>query len=589
MGGADLLVARAPAEAGHILARHTVTMLDGCRAFRTLPEHAADIERRGRIDRLAALQMLAHAVENRLMLAESECAALAEGTSHPASRRRAAGNIEVVGVATRDRPQLLDRALRSYLQNAEAHDHRPQVVVFDDSTASATRAENRAILARLAASGPSASLAYCGQEEKRQFVEHLRRATGVASRLLEFALLDSEGCGYTLGANRNAMLLHAAGSMVLSVDDDSVCTPAVAADHVDTRRLVLGSESDPAEFLFFTDRHDALACTTWVRRDVLGDHASLLGETVSGLAGAAAAARTLDVEGACGHALTAVRSPQARVLITVTGTLGDSGTGQPAWLMAAPPGATRDRFLASESSYRAALGSREVLRVAPAAAIAHGGTSITTTATGFDNRELLPPFMPVERNQDGLFGAIIGRCSDSAFFGHVPWALLHDPPQARSYLPLSATMGRLQFCDIARASIVGSGERLCGDGAARLGILGAQLRAIGSLPLGSFEELVRGMHRALTASWITRLERALAASRGEPEYWARDARALSTLLRDLSRAKTVPLASIAGLLGTAALAKTQRILHLYGELLDVWPKLVRGAQGLRADGHSMAA
>ena len=40
--------------------------------------------------------------------------------------------------------------------------------------------------------------------------------------VLKFALFGVEGGGCSIGANRNALLLHTSGDMPLSVDDDAV-------------------------------------------------------------------------------------------------------------------------------------------------------------------------------------------------------------------------------------------------------------------------------------------------------------------------------------------------------------------------------
>ena len=45
---------------------------------------------------------------------------------------------------------------------------------------------------------------------------------------------------------------------------------------------------------------------------------------------------------------------------------------------------------------------------------------------GLDNRHLLPPFLPVQRNQDGVFAAVLTLCG-SGCTGFLPWMVLRAP------------------------------------------------------------------------------------------------------------------------------------------------------------------
>src|SRR4029077_16768409 len=50
-----------------------------------------------------------------------------------------------------------------------------------------------------------------------------------------------------------------------------------------------------------------------------------------------------------------------------------------------------------------------------------------------DNRDLLPPFMPVRRGQDMIFGMTLARCCHDALAAHLPWALVHVPVEKRRF------------------------------------------------------------------------------------------------------------------------------------------------------------
>src|SRR5262249_19251163 len=134
------------------------------------------------------------------------------------------------------------------------------------------------------------------------------------------------------------------------------------------------------------------------------------------------------------------------------------------------------------------------------------------TALGLDNRSLLPPFMPVYRNEDGLFGLTLRACFDGVYFGYLPSTILHAPMEARSYstdeVLKSAT--KFRFCDLAATCIRSADFRLGMSGEKeRLLALGKHLMELGNLALSDFEELARFQTWRFMSNYIMKLENLL--------------------------------------------------------------------------------
>ena len=52
--------------------------------------------------------------------------------------------------------------------------------------------------------------------------------------------------------------------------------------------------------------------------------------------------------------------------------------------------------------------------------------------TGFDNREMLPPYLPIMRGEDRLFGCMLDFIFPSVITLDYPWAIPHLPlPERR--------------------------------------------------------------------------------------------------------------------------------------------------------------
>ena len=79
-----------------------------------------------------------------------------------------------------------------------------------------------------------------------------------------------------------------------------------------------------------------------------------------------------------------------------------------------------------------------------------------TTFLGIDNRHLLPPFFPVQRNSDGIFGHMLRKCVDGSHVAFLPWILLHAPEPPRSFTPddLWTDARTVRMADIVIAAVL---------------------------------------------------------------------------------------------------------------------------------------
>jgi hypothetical protein len=164
--------------------------------------------------------------------------------------------LETIGFPTGgDRTDLVGRAVASFARNAAAHARKASFLVSDGSHAPDHQSAFREAGARWAREHGTRVL-YAGAEEKRRLAAGLIRR-GCREDTVEFALFDPLGIGFTCGANRNAMLLHQAGSAFCSVDDDVFCE--LAAAPATTGKLRLFSTCDPYSRWMFSDRESAVS------------------------------------------------------------------------------------------------------------------------------------------------------------------------------------------------------------------------------------------------------------------------------------------------------------------------------------------
>ena len=266
---------------------------------------------------------------------------------------------------------------------------------------------------------------YAGTEAKERFARRLADQTGLDIETVSFALVNNENCAIATGTSRNLLLLHAVGEALLQLDDDTVCRLSSAPGARPGLRCT--SQNDPTEYWFPTSA-EWPAADSFTSQDLLAIHEQLLGKGL----GDCLAAMPAGVEPDFNQAnLNFFQPAEGKVRVTAAGVAGHSGMSPSSLYFLLLAGESCARLLCSEEVYRAALSRHQSV---PRRQSADGGQGPVCMALnlGLDHRQLLPPFMPVQRNQDGVFGTLVTTCCAGTYFGFLPWLIVHDPPGATS-------------------------------------------------------------------------------------------------------------------------------------------------------------
>jgi hypothetical protein len=562
-----------------VLPAFELDLLAQCTHFAPVEAHAAAAERRTGLPADGVAQRLYEMVERGLLVSQQEVLARARAAAD--ADADAAPTLDRVAVITSDRPASLATCLRSY---RERYGAELELIVFDDSADAATRAENRRVAAQAAAGG---RILYAGEDEKRRLVTELAARSGVEPDVVRAAVAEFDGCTFHGGANRNAVLLDAAGGAVLMVDDDTTARTAHPADASDGLRL--SSRNDPWSLHFFARVEDALDAADWRDADLLAWHRRFLGRSPAACAfGAAARAMplpldedgvTLNLNEADAALITAFSRGRGRVVVTSAGVAGDSGMGAPLsflWLQ----GAARERLLEDYESHRT---TRAVHHGADVATVSNKQFLMTPHAA-FDVRATIPPFSPVLRNEDGAFGNMLRTCAPESYIAFLPWSVEHAPPDARTadfdhvLRSVSRVHANSIIRDLAEAHEPTPGM---GDPAVRLSAFGRYLAALGAMPPADFDALVRYQIVAAVGRRIEALTRVLDQNSGQPERWAQDCAAVRTEGLRVLTGDTLVVADIPGATTDERHRRFQRLLYRFGRLTDAWPALLQAAVDLR--------
>jgi hypothetical protein len=571
-----------------ILPRHEIEKLNYCAGFATLEEHADSIaqhlpyEERG--DTIHALQRLASI---GAFVGQTDLLSMAMDLGSGPNNR---GRISMIAVPTCDRPDELERCLLSYIHHCKVYGRSVVFLIADNSDDIRSRNETRALLHQLGRE-TDVEIRYAGLEEKMAFVDALS-AHDIPRDIATFALTGLP-CGHTrAGSNRNTILLGSLGRLLLSVDDDTICSLGTVSTLSEREIISIGSEINPTQYWFFHDREAAHRFVAPIDADLLAAHEMFLGRRLGAVySSAVSEGITVDMKAICAHLLAQLAAGKGQILTTYNGMTGDSGMSSQTSFVFNEGVATKNRMAASPEAMRLALESRELVRQVLSPSIGHGRQGNQTMFVGLDNRVVIPPFLPAFRNQDGVFETTLTQITGDFCSGYVPLSLPHSPHGKRTYIV--ADCDHISVSEIVAAAIAGCSFGYPDhDVESRYRTLGEELVGIGSLGTGEFSEWLKIVVCGRASAFVTGYEALLTRYGYDPPYWADE---LERRIENLSRAATESAATVpreflrSALKSEEAMERTRSIVYQFGRLLSYWPAIVEVTRSLAPDGWCLGA
>ena len=561
-----------------------VDFLYGCRKFLPLEEHVTEHAARhnwGRLQLDSLRSWFPRLIEAGALISSrhvhERCAAMTSATNGP-------GQIEAVGFPTGgNRTALLRRALESFAENFREHGRTADLLISDGSANPDHRTAFRALAKTI-----GSRVLYAGEEEKRRYLATLAKRSGCDPAAIEFALFDPLGTGFACGANRNGVVLHGAGRMCSSVDDDVICKLTKGPDS--PSRLSLFSGCDPFTRHLFPDRESAFSAADFVAQDYLAAHEAMLGRDHGALFERGLEGAALDLGKVGDELLHRLESGPARVRTTFTGHVGDPGIPTSLYYLhfAAE---NRGRLPHGAAEYRALFGSRSVLSQVANAAI--GDASVSPgMAMGLDTRTLLPPFFPVLHAEDFVFGATVWQCCPHSVSGHLPTAIVHDPGVGKPILQLSdlgPERGLVipEFAHLIRRVILLHSLPATADAATRTVALGRYLAQFGAMPARDFNHYLREVvlnHESEKIEWLAGEMRDDSEA---SEHWRNDVEAYLEQTRQAITHEDfdIPFDLKAGRSSAENRVFMQRLFAEFGRLLEQWPGIFEAARAMNERGE----
>ncbi len=410
--------------------RHAVITPDvygallGCRRFATLEEHAERLLslNPGLAGDPSEVVTVLDAMSKEGLLVSPDAYAVTLQPTHPP---RFHLDKPVVAIITWERPEALERCLASAGDNVDPA-NVARYVIIDDSRTDDARARNRASTEAFAETAGTGVL-YLGAEEQKGFLDAIVRQVPALEAQVRF-LIDRERWAkdWTSGLARTLALLLSVGQRLVVLDDDILCEV-----YEPDREPGVGFAPDRRRTRFYPHNDAWRETRAEQGTDPVLRHLGLLGSELADALGALGV-QGLEPQAFRGAELDDLERlrPDTRVLITECGSLGDPGTASLNWLVNLE-GDSLAELLADDATLDAALRVRNSWVGQEQAQITPRGNM--SQMTGLDNRGLLPPYGPVLRGEDRLFGDMVKFLHPDSVVVDQAWGVPHLPIPQRTW------------------------------------------------------------------------------------------------------------------------------------------------------------
>lgn len=414
-----------------------------------------------------------------------------------------------------DRPAQVERLLASLGEYEARFAARRPVLLFDDSRDRDAAARNRRLLeAHAKASG--AAVTYVDPDAGERVAKLLRKALpqhgDVAGALLQQAP-DTAG-----GRTWNLLLLCSAGRRLAMLDEDFVFP---LRRHPQARDGLDPSASRLATVRFFDSLDASLAAGTDFDTDPIERHLDLLGRPVSAIVTRDDLA--IDRQDLRGLELADLAhfGPGSRIVTTMVGTRGASGSSSNAWLYELDE-AARQEFWRDRDSYLRNIEAGSIWYGHPRARCAR---QAYFTPFSLDNSRLVPCTTTRGRKEDALFATLLRFCQPESLTLHLPQSIGHVQETQRKRSEqrvITPNYAQFLFEQLQQADVGVRGD----DPEARMHLAAATLENIAGAGDAALAAHLREYLNYFRAGLIERLQQQLVGSAGAPVYWQADVRAL---------------------------------------------------------------
>lgn len=493
-----------------VLEHYLTSLLDILVTFRTLDDHVAEVKRFMGLGNEAdgdIRDVIKHLKDNGFLISGEDCLIEAQA----GQGYRPLEEPPVVVIRTKGRVAMLKRLLASAEANEQQFNARYEYFIIDDSTPE--QAEANAVNIQNAA----LNIKHIDRVAQQAILDKLLKQFPDATDSLAFLLGEHalHALSPTYGRSWNWGLLLSAGRAAVYLDDD--CLLEAYAPPVEVAATT--SFGRKAQSVHFLDKEKPLSEQLQrVALDPIDRLAVVLGVTPKQMdcdAQSFARASNEVIE----------QLPLSHVVMSTQAIAGDSGSDSPKWLYHLQDSAAKAFLGESENDYQRHKTER-FLWLGNAQPLVGFGGNYSLVARGLDNRRLLPPTLPIFRNEDALFANLVHYLYPDATTYDQTWALAHLPESERQWTAENVLKAKGFDVAMAIESLVENVGRQGNTSEQKLALLAEQLRQALSGAEQSQTEWLYRQQQSGRAAVVCQLNTVLADNPSMPDYWKADVQAM---------------------------------------------------------------
>ena len=479
-----------------------------------------------------------------------------------------------VAVITNNRPDLLEKAVSSIAENSSIKDKNIPIHIFDDSIKNKTAANNISVLKKISEKYDIKTI-YKGKKEKEEYLDLLEskiKGAGIEREILEFAFYGRSELNIVKGGggNRNAALLMLAGEKLITFDDDTQYKIVERRSY--SRDIKISTESNPeidhSSSLKSISKHFRESET-----DIISYMTDLLGENCSSFLNANELKNSKDIYPPIWKIIEKKESNIKAVLGGIYGGKWfSSHYGIPLY--------DREERNKSFRKNYSKIKKDPVSLLLPENLTITRSSLFVTTAAGFDTADILPPFPPYSRNEDGIWAKIFLLLNRNSFIAHLPYAVFHETENKSSF-----TEKDFEKCSPEIGAVTALiidyvfNKYLENLRQPDYNSLSKQILDFTKLSDDSFLSACHNIRMDYTAKLIERFENILDKYNRKPRDWAND---VDKYIENLKKHSLDPLNALPGKMKEYfGIEETIRLLKLcledYSSLLNHWPEIWKAA------------
>jgi len=410
-------------------------VLRTCTTFKTVDQHADFFVRLRKLPashtkRIA--DQIQHLIKAGMFIEESVF--LSELYKQVAPSADTPAKIEMIGMQTANRPSQLERMLESLIANLNTYDRTPEILISDDST-DANLAANTSTIQTISKKYGGV-ITHLDQKARRTEADDLAKTLSIDPQICRFALSPDGTDRNRCGAGRNTILLRGAGKKIIMLDDDVIIRTHTPPNPQDALTLTSSFQNG---YTYFDSVDEAISYFPSIEVDYLGLHERWLGSRAADMFASFDSSKIIPekLPGGMSDKLiehtSRIATSDAKITFTHSGSVGDSWSRYHSNFDASPR-QPHDLFGDSVEQFTRNMETPFVSRIDNSYTLYNGATCVSMNI-GIDAREVLPPFTPLYRAQDNLFGFIGWQTMPSHFSARLPFAIEHIRAQSRKRDP----------------------------------------------------------------------------------------------------------------------------------------------------------